>query len=208
MADVRQAVAPTGGTTRRPRDPEATRAAIMDSARQVFAREGYEKASVRRIATEAGCDPMLVLRYYGTKDELFRAASAACMDHLDPADLTPECAEQAGAHLVRMSLRFWSHPDAHLQVLGLLRSAATHESAGERMVEMLAADFVRPVAESLGVGDVALRSSLIATQLLGLAMALHVTPMAALRDADPEHVVALVAPTVQHYLTDPLPPAP
>ncbi|WP_436774795.1 hypothetical protein [Yinghuangia sp. YIM S09857] len=46
---------------------------------------------------------------------------------------------------------------------------------------------------------------LIATQLLGLAMALHVTPMAALRDADTEHVTALVAPTVQRYLTTPCP---
>lgn len=188
--------------------PEATRAAIMDSARRVFAREGYEKASVRRIATEAGCDPMLVLRYYGTKDDLFEAASEACLEHLDAADLHPPSAEEAGAHLVRVCLRFWSHPEAHLQFVGLLKSAATHESAGERMVEMPAADFVRPVAESLGAGDVALRSTLIATQLLGLAMALHVTPMAALRDADPEHVVALVAPTVQRYLTDPLPPTP
>ncbi|NUU23369.1 MAG: TetR/AcrR family transcriptional regulator, partial [Streptomycetaceae bacterium] len=183
----------------------ATRAAIMDSALRVFSRDGFEKASVRRIATEAGCDPMLVLRYYGTKDELFRAASSACMEHIDREDLRPDCAERAGEHLVRACLRFWSHPEAHLPVLCLLRSAATHPSAGERMVDMLAADFVRPVAESLGVGDVALRSTLIATQLLGLAMALHITPMAALRDADPDHVVALIAPTVQRYLTDPLP---
>jgi hypothetical protein len=36
-------------------------------------------------------------------------------------------------------------------------------------------------------------------------MALHVTPMAALKDASTEQVVALIAPTVQRYLTDPLP---
>lgn len=202
-------MAGTGETPRRrPRDPGATRAAILDSARRAFAGHGYEKTSVRRIATDAGCDPMLVLRYFGSKEELFLTASAACTDTVDPVDPCTEDPGRAGEFLVRRALRFWSEPEHRLSVLSVLRSAATHPSAGERMLDMLATTFVRPVAEALGVSDVELRSALIAAQLLGLAMALHVTPMKPLSEADPEALVAAVGPVVQTYLTGPLPGGP
>ena len=41
----------------RPRDAEATKSAILDAARLRFAADGYERATIRAIAGEAGIDP-------------------------------------------------------------------------------------------------------------------------------------------------------
>src|SRR4051812_37033335 len=57
---------------RRPGNPD-TRREILDSARKVFAANGFNKASIRRIAAGAGVDPALVHHYFGSKDELFLA---------------------------------------------------------------------------------------------------------------------------------------
>lgn len=55
----------------RPRDAEATRKAILESARQAFAKSGYDGAGLREIAAAAGVTAMMVNRYFGTKEQLF-----------------------------------------------------------------------------------------------------------------------------------------
>lgn len=59
----------------KPRRGEATRAAILSSARERFASDGYERATIRAIAADAGIDPALVMRYFGNKEGLFAAAA-------------------------------------------------------------------------------------------------------------------------------------
>lgn len=45
-------------------------ARIRDAAIDVFGRRGFEAASVREIAREAGVSPALVMHHYGTKENL------------------------------------------------------------------------------------------------------------------------------------------
>ncbi|MGQ0848378.1 MAG: helix-turn-helix domain-containing protein, partial [Actinomycetota bacterium] len=47
-----------GRRGRRPGDSD-TRTLILDAARRTFAREGYQRATIRTIATGAGVDPAL-----------------------------------------------------------------------------------------------------------------------------------------------------
>ena len=56
------------GTLRRA--PVALRDQIRDTARELFAREGYESVSMRRIGAEVGCSPMAIYRHYENKEEL------------------------------------------------------------------------------------------------------------------------------------------
>lgn len=63
-------------TVSRKRDSAATSAAILTAAQELFAERGYERATVRDIATRAGVNQALLFRYFGNKDELFRAAIA------------------------------------------------------------------------------------------------------------------------------------
>lgn len=64
-----------------PREPgvratqkEATRQAVLEAARDEFARKGFEAASLRAIAAAAGVSAGTVLHHYGDKRELLHAA--------------------------------------------------------------------------------------------------------------------------------------
>ena len=43
---------------------------IRHTARELFAREGFESVSMRRIGTAVGCSPMAIYRHYENKEEL------------------------------------------------------------------------------------------------------------------------------------------
>jgi len=55
------------------RGREATTAAILDAAEELFSADGFEAVTVRAIAKRAGVSHALVHRYLGSKDEVFRA---------------------------------------------------------------------------------------------------------------------------------------
>jgi hypothetical protein len=69
---------------RRRRDPEASRAAMIEAARAVFTERGYARATIREIARRAGVTHGLVMRHFGSKERLLiealpgpRAAASA-----------------------------------------------------------------------------------------------------------------------------------
>jgi AcrR family transcriptional regulator len=69
-------------TRRRPGRPlgadgAETRLKILHSARQVFATTGYERASLRQIAEDAGITRNAIANYYTSKIELYGAALAS-----------------------------------------------------------------------------------------------------------------------------------
>ncbi len=43
---------------------------IRNTARELFAKEGYASVSMRRIGAEIGCSPMAMYRHYASKDDL------------------------------------------------------------------------------------------------------------------------------------------
>lgn len=56
--------------TRNPRPAAGLRDMIRNTARELFAKEGYASVSMRRIGAEIGCSPMAMYRHYASKDEL------------------------------------------------------------------------------------------------------------------------------------------
>lgn len=70
-------------TERRPymRDTEENRReALIAATHHLVAKGGPQAATVRAIAAQAGVTPGLIRHYFGSKDELFRAAYVALMD--------------------------------------------------------------------------------------------------------------------------------
>ena len=72
-------------TRRRPGRPlgadgAGTRLKILHSARQVFATTGFERASLKQIAEEAGVTRNAIANYYASKIELYGAALASVQD--------------------------------------------------------------------------------------------------------------------------------
>ncbi len=174
---------------------EATRTNIVAAARRRFAADGYERATIRAIAVDAGIDPSLVMRYFGNKEGLFVAAAEI---DLRMPDLGKVPRRQLGAALVKHFLQSWES-DAILQAL--LRTAATNEPAAERMRAVWAGQPL-PALAAIGLDPrtAATRAALISSQLLGFAYSrwiLKLPPLAAMRRAD---VVQWLGPVIQQYL--------
>lgn len=80
---------------------EETRARIVEAAMNVFAEEGFARASTRRIAAEAGVNPPALQYYFDGKEGLHRACAdviiAHCRTTLDPAREAAEAALANGS---------------------------------------------------------------------------------------------------------------
>jgi AcrR family transcriptional regulator len=189
-------------TGRRPGNPD-TRQAILGAARTAFAERGFDAASIRAIAAAAQVDPALVHHYFGSKDQLFLAAMQA---PVDPGELLPKVLagdrEGIGERLVRTFLGVWDSP-AGTAGVALLRSALSNEWTARLLREFLVSQVLRKVLDQLDVdpAELPLRGSLVASQMIGLAMMRHVVRLEPVASAAPETLVAAVGPTVQRYLT-------
>lgn len=73
MSDlVRWSLMADSSTGPRTRDPQATRARILDAAKTEFAAHGFAGARVDRIADEAGVNKRMLYHYFGNKRDLYR----------------------------------------------------------------------------------------------------------------------------------------
>src|SRR3954451_231937 len=64
----------------RTRNAQETTADILAAARSRFGAEGYERTTLRAVAADVGVDPALVIRYFGSKQDLFAAAADFTID--------------------------------------------------------------------------------------------------------------------------------
>lgn len=178
------------------RSSEQTKAVILAAARDRFARSGFERATIRAIAADAGIDPSMVMRYFGNKNQLF--AAAADFD-LQIPDLSGVDRSEVGAGLVAHFMNRWERDEA---LIVLLRSSATNNDAAQRMTEIFTRQLLPAVAE-INPDDPERRAALIATQTLGLALCRYVLQLPPIVAMTHEEIVAAVGPTVQRYLDAP-----
>ena len=160
------------------------------------------------IAGTAGVDPALVHHYFGSKDKLF---AAAVQLPVSPSEFVPRLlaggVDGLGERLARQLLELWGPDESGSApgMVGLIRSAATHEGSARLVREFIAREILQRIAEALDVPQPRLRAALVGSQLVGLAMARFVIRVEPIASADPEALVACYAPLLQHLLTDPLP---
>jgi len=184
-------------STSAPRRSDNTRAAILAAARERFAADGYERATIRAIAADAAIDPAMVMRYFGNKEKLF--AAAAEFDLRLP-DLAAVPRHELGGILVGHFFDRWEDDDT---LKALLRAAVSYDAAAERMREVFATQ-LGPIAVALcpDPAQAPQRAGLVATQMIGLAMCRYVLQLPPVAALDRAAIVAWLGPTVQRYLTE------
>jgi AcrR family transcriptional regulator len=189
---------------RRP-GPSGTREAITQAARRQFSELGYDRASIRSVAAEAGVDPALVVHYFGSKQRLFVAAIELPFEVGDLVErLETGPREQVGERVARFALEVLGNPDARARWTGMIRAAASDPDAADILREVLTQRIFEPLAEALGSEDAQLRANLASSQMVGLVMARYIIAIEPLASADAETVVSAIAPTLQRYLVGPL----
>jgi AcrR family transcriptional regulator len=188
---------------RRP-GPSITREAITRAARGQFSEFGYDRTTIRGVAREAGVDPALVLRFYGSKDALFREVMAlppAAAEALERIADGPRAT--VGRRLAELIVGLLENPETRAIVLGRIRSAVSHPEAAALVRETVTRDVGR-LTSALTDDQPDVRAVLAGTHVVGLAVARYVVlvePLASMPAAD---VVEYAAPTFQRYLVGPL----
>jgi len=117
----------------------------------------------------------------------------------------------AGPRLVRLAMTAWDDSEGGATFHALLRWIATDDSAPEAVQAYATEQIAVPMAEALkqsGLSGVSARerATLAGSQLVGLAMIRYVLRLDPITSASVEHLVEVVGPTIQHYLTGPLHP--
>lgn len=179
---------------------------ITAAARASFAQNGWAGTTLRGVAREVGVDPALVHYYFSSKEELLDASTQPPQEWLDSiarANSVP--IRERGEAMVRNVIWGWEQPRIRETLSSILTTAAHEPRTREKLRAFVTASLLPAIADRIEGEERSVRASLIASQVLGLVMmrwVWEIEPLASLPDDD---VVALVAPTIQRYLTGRLP---
>lgn len=201
-----KAALPVKGRGRRPGGVD-TRAAILDAARKSFAANGYDRASLRGIAREAGVDPALVHHYFDGKAALF----AETLDvPFNPAVLIESVTrgdhDRLGWRLVETFLLVWDPPEHRDRLVAVVRSSMTSDEGARMLREFLGREVFGRIAAVTGAADPQLRGALAASQMVGFAVMRYVIKAPALVAASNAELVERLGPVMQLHLVDTDPP--
>jgi AcrR family transcriptional regulator len=150
----------------RKRDAVATRAALLKAATDRFASEAFDSVSLRAIAADAGVDVSLISRYFGGKEELFKAVLDSCTA---PDDLFQGDPSEFGERVAKMLVDDPVENDKLDVILVMLRSAS-HTSAAEAIRKSGDERFYGPFARWLGGKNAAERVRVAASIIKGVVI--------------------------------------
>jgi AcrR family transcriptional regulator len=170
-----------------------TEARILAAARGIFAELGYDRTTIRAVASAAGVDGGLVMHYFGSKDQLFARAVEAADDEL-PVAVPGEVADTL---LTSLAGRLAEQPAASLAVL---RSMLTNADAADRY--RAAADTqLHQLTESIPAADAELRAGLLSAIIHGVLAERYLLRLTHLADASPEQIIDLLRPCFESLTT-------
>nr|WP_232433669.1 TetR family transcriptional regulator [Rhodococcus sp. AW25M09] len=183
-----------------------TRDTILASARGLFAQHGFDKTSVRAIAADAGVDSALIHHYFGTKRDLFVASIAL---PIDPSDTLRQVlsvdTDDLGRALLTGVLGVWESENSDAVIAAFRTMISSGDPALLRtfLMQVVLRDIATRVDDP--AGSALERVNLVAAQMSGLLLSRHILKLEPLASMPAERVVDWVAPTLQRYLTGPLP---
>lgn len=154
---------------RRKKSAEQTRRDILVAAGRHFARAGFATVRLRDIAEDAGVTAPLVLRYFGSKEALFReVAEHEGGPTIEMADLDGPL-ETLGERLAAVMVPYWVAPEFHFPSIALVRSL-DYAEAKTIFTREYARRLIEPLAKVLPGPEAELRARLISSQIMGFGM--------------------------------------
>jgi AcrR family transcriptional regulator len=174
----------------------ATRDAIEDAAKELFDEHGYDGASVRAIASKAGIDPALVIRHFGSKEELF-------LHVYDRREYFTDILEGPIEDLGRSVIELYLGEDsAELRKTFLAFAGASHhENIRAVQTKRTREVFIEPLAKKLEGDHREARLMMAGAAVHGLLTALFLYDNEEIGGADKEYVIATYGDALQRILT-------
>jgi AcrR family transcriptional regulator len=146
------------------RNAAATREKLLAAARSRFVLESYDNVSLRDIAGQAGVDVALVIRYFGSKEELFRSVLRKEEGDWRTLELA---ADDLTNNLADMAICDDSKEAEHIErLLIMLRSAASPQAAAI-VSSAFHKDVLQPFAKVVGGPNAEARAAMCLSVLMG-----------------------------------------
>lgn len=187
-------------TTGRRVGTSTAKADILEAARELFAEVGYDRATIRAIATRAGVDVALVSYYYGNKKGLFRGVMKMPVDPeaVFTAALTGP-REGVGERLVRAALEVWEGPETTAGFQAVLRAAVdADDKAANTFGEFLSSVMLPTLTKHAGV-DIA-TGRVVASTMFGLAFMRVLIRSPLFTEPSVDELVASYGPAIQQIV--------
>lgn len=168
-----------------------TRNRIVAAAAALFAARGYEEVTVRDIAAAAGADPALVVRYFGSKNELFVLVRRPDL-RLSPVPGEPLTARELTRAMVDVSL------DQGTRLFDI--TAAGGPQASQLIRDEIETQLTRPLIDALGLAPAAQYIEAVAALAVGISFLRHRIQTPGLQALDADQLTELLTPAVRALL--------
>jgi len=176
-----------------------TEARILDAAAQLFLAAGYERTTIRAVASAATVDPGLVMHYFESKQELFRRVIGNAP--IPEVSGTPE--QATDQILATLADRLANEPVASLT---LLRSMLTNPEAAS-IISAGITRYQAQIRQAIPADDAGLRAAIISAVVLGVTVSRHLIKSDELATADPAQIISLLRPCLVSLAAQPPTPA-
>jgi AcrR family transcriptional regulator len=178
-----------------------TRQDIIRAAQKIFAERGFQGTTMRAIAREAKVDTALIHHFFVSKAGVF---SAAIGDEIHSEQMVEAVLGQGlagGGEVIRSFLALWDSPKSRDPMLAVVRSSVTYDDAASLIGDFVTKQVIGNIVKMADVSHSELRTTLIASQIIGLLMVRYVLKLEPLASATPEVVAKLLGPSIDQYLT-------
>jgi AcrR family transcriptional regulator len=156
---------------------------------------------MRAIAADAGVDPRLITHFFGSKQQLF---ASVVEFPFDPETVFPMLlaggGEDVGRRLAEFVLGVLENPQSRNVVTGIIRAAASEETAAAQLRDSVVSRVMMPLARQLGSDRPELRAALVGSQVVGMTFARHVVEIPALKSAQRAELVSALGRVFDVYL--------
>jgi AcrR family transcriptional regulator len=176
---------------------QPTRDRILEAAKLIFGRDGYDHATIRAIAAEADINPAMVMRYYGNKDTLFAAVTNF---QPDVSALAKVPRARLGETIVRRMLDTWENPQTGPGRRAMLLSALSNETARLKFSSQFMDVYAKMLAPAVASRNSEMAIALIASQVIGLLVTRYIMPNSSVASLSREEVIREVGRTLQNYI--------
>ena len=181
---------------RRP-GPATTRADILDAALDTVIADGMDKTTMRGIGRRAGVDAAIIYRHFSSKDELL---DTLVSERFHDLGSIPDLRGASGADVVRFALHVWDSAASRIVGIAAIRAAMTDDAAAGVVRSVLSRTLLRAVESAVRPDHRDLRVSLVAAQVIGMALVRHRIKLPGLSKASQAEIVRVLGPVVEHYL--------
>ena len=185
-----------------PRDERGVLAArILAAAREAFADTGFAGTTIRAVARAADVDPALVYHYFSSKDGLLDAATNPPQRWLESIAATwATPVPDLGSALLRLMLGAWADEEIGPVLRAVLQTAAHEPTTREKLRRVVESSLMGVSHLGVDQRDRTVRSGLISSQIMGLAMMRYIWKIEPLASMSDDELVAAIAPNLQHYI--------